>query len=114
MEKFTIRKYWTIVDDPFPSGLTAEEVYEVFAAYAEDDLAPEGYEVIAFDNEAEAREAYELHKPEAGNHEGWVGARRKYKAVIVTLEREVYEGEDSETPDYIDTLEWVAEAIPAA
>lgn len=114
MEKFAIRKYWTIVNDPFPAGLTAQEVYEVFAAYAEDDITESKFEVTTFDDEAEAREAFELHKLETESHEGWVGSRRKYKAVIVTLEREVYEGENSETPDRIDTLEWAAEAIPAA
>lgn len=113
MEKFAIRKCWAILDDPFPVGLTAQSVYEKVAAFADEGLAA-GHVMDVFDDEAEAREAFELHKLEAESHEGWVGGRRKYKAVIVTLEREVYKGEDSETPDRIDTLEWAAEAIPEA
>ena len=48
------------------------------------------------------------------NSEVWVGDRRNYKAVIVTLEREIYKDKDSETPESIDRLGWAAEAIPAA
>ena len=112
MEKFTIKKYWAVLDDPFPYGQKAESVFEEVTKIAGETGSVDT--MHSFDDEAEAREAFDYAKWGLGNSEVWVGDRRKYKAIIVTLEREIYKDKDSETPESIDRLDWAAEAIPAA
>ena len=112
MEKFVIKKYWALLDDPFPYGQKAESVFEEVTKIAGETGSVDT--MHSFNNEAEAREAFDFAKWGLHNSEVWSGDRRKYKAIAITLEREVYDDDDPEALDHIDTLEWTAEAIPEA
>lgn len=112
MNKFVVRKYWALINDPFPYGQKAqsvcEEVVRIAGATGAEDV------MMAFDDESEAREYYAASKADAGNSEVWSGRKRKYDAVVITLENEIYDDDDPEAIDYVDTLEWCAAAIPEA
>lgn len=112
MNKFVVRKYWALVNDPFPYGQKAQSVYEEVVRIA-GEIGAEDV-MATFDTEAEAREYYAASKAEAGNSEVWNGRKKDYHAVVITLENEVYDDDDPEAIDYVDTLEWCAEAIPDA
>ena len=112
MEKFIIKKYWALLDDPFPYGQKADSVFEEVMKIAGETGSVNI--MHSFDNEAEAREAFDFAKWGLCNSEVWAGDRRKYKAIVVTLECEVYDDDAPEVLDRIDTLEWAVEAIPEA
>lgn len=110
-EIFAIRKYWATLDDPFPNDLPAQSVYEKVTKG--DDLDTGSRTMEIFYHEDDAREAFDAYKIAANYHDVWSGDyhRRLYKVTVVTLERVVYEDEDSEMPDLIETLEWEAKPI---